>query len=364
MAEITISELPSKTMLLDSDMVPIDDGTQSYRVTGAQLREFLKVNFLPLGTVVWSQSNLATDNAGRLPLWTGEYIASASTLYPDFYAWIKKHSELLKTKTQYNAALSAYGECPYYVVDEVQGSLRLPKLANYIKVATNGITQSGAGLPNITGRLRFEKNGYGAIKQEQSGALNSEAGSGNAESSGVSGANQNATIILDASKSNSIYGKSSTVTPAHTTLYPWVCAYNAAIPASVAQAAEFQTGLTSKADTGLSNVSTNGKEIMSSMSMPSNKYVDLTLGASGTRYTAPANGWIQFTHRTNAAGSFIGLHNNTSGIAHFQSAHSTGQLLRANLPVKKGDSFLIEYSSSAENAAQNTFRFIYAEGAK
>ena len=53
---------------------------------------------------------------------------------------------------------------------------------------------------------------------------------------------------IDASRSSEVYGKSDTVTPSHTTLFPWVVAYTSAIEASVAQAAEFQQGLSGKVD--------------------------------------------------------------------------------------------------------------------
>ena len=38
-----------------------------------------------IGEVYFSQSALATDNSGALPLFTGETIASANTIYPEFY---------------------------------------------------------------------------------------------------------------------------------------------------------------------------------------------------------------------------------------------------------------------------------------
>ncbi len=192
-----------------------------------------------IGQVVLSQSNLATDNPGCLPLWTGEYYTNAVALYPDFYTWVKSHPELCKTKAEYDAAITTYGECPYYVADEVSGSLRLPKLANYIKMAnsTEGITQKGAGLPNITCPLYAE-----------GGAENNHLTDGGNSAGGKT---------WSASAFNSIYGAADTVQPAHTTLYPWVCAFNAAVPASTAQAAEFTGALAGKANTDLSNVPAN-----------------------------------------------------------------------------------------------------------
>lgn len=342
MAEITISDLPSKTALLDSDLVPIDDGTQSYRVTGAQLREFLKVNFLPLGTIVWSQSNLATDNVGRLPLWTGEYIASAATLYPDFYAWVKKHTELCKTKEQYDAALAQFGECPFYVVDEEEGSLRLPKLQHYIKNATaeEGITQREEGLPDhthsinvrqLTGGDTNEVNGWRGLVASQTGP---------------------------ASESNPIYGRSEHVTPAHTTLYPWVYAYNAAIAASVAQTAEFQQGLSGKADTNLSNLTNDGKALIPSLSRVGTRTQSMTIAASGTTYTAPADGYICITMNTTANLSHIIMSQNELKVQKIWPANGlTNVYFWA--PVRKGEFSLI-YASLTFVA----FTFHYAQGAE
>ena len=193
-----------------------------------------------IGEVYYSQSSLASDNAGALPLFTGETIASANTIYPDFYVWVESHTELQATAEEYESALSTYGECPKYVVSN--GSLRLPKLANYIKMAntTEGITQSEAGLPNIEGSFKAgvyaDATGAFTVTQNQGG------------NGGYEEWNQASVYDFDASKSNPVYGNSDTVTPAHTTLYPWVFAYNASVPASTAQAAEFQEGLSGKVD--------------------------------------------------------------------------------------------------------------------
>lgn len=193
-----------------------------------------------IGEVYYSQSNLATDNKGALPLFTGELISNANNLYPQFYAWVLSHTELCKTQAQYDTAISTYGECPYYVIDDTNKTIRLPKLTNYIKMAnsTNGITQSKAGLPDHRHYLNLNTR----TVQTGTNFVNAKQPVTNGDWSGW------------ASDSNDIYGKSNTVTPAHTTLYPWVCAYNAAIPASTAQAAEFQDALSNKADIDFSNV--------------------------------------------------------------------------------------------------------------
>ena len=230
---------------------------------------------LAIGTVYFSQSNLTTDNPGGLPLWTGEYFINGSSLYPDFYSWVKSHTELCKTKTEYDAAISTYGECPYYVVDEVAGSLRLPKLVNYVKMAnaTDGITQSGAGLPNITGV------GSGTSNLSASGAIK-KIGNINPLTGAPSGGGVQQ-FELDASASNTIYGSSDTVTPAHTTLYPWVYAFSSAVSASEAQAAEFTGALIGKAAADLSNVPSNIDYVADSYS-----------DESGNWYRVYKSGWV------------------------------------------------------------------------
>lgn len=194
----------------------------------------------PLGEVYFSQSSLATDNPGALPGWTGEYYENGKTLFPDLYNFVKAHSELQVTKAQYDSAIATYGECPKYVVDEntAQTSLRLPKYANYIKMAnsTEGITQKGAGLPNVKSFVNTTASNYQEftyvppyakpVQNTNSYAL--MAGSS------ITRATTLTYVENDASLNSSIYGASDTVQPAHTTLYPWISAYTSAIPASVA----------------------------------------------------------------------------------------------------------------------------------
>lgn len=248
-----------------------------------------------IGEVYFSQSSLATDNPGALPGWTGEYYENGKTLFPDLYNFVKAHSELQVTKAQYDSAIATYGECPKYVVDEntAQTSLRLPKYANYIKMAnsTEGITQKGAGLPNITGYLASIDTGgrWGLIANASADDYNKYSGAFRAQNNGpytqsVSTGKGVASgdLYFDASKSNAIYGASDTVQPAHTTLYPWISAYTSAIPASVAQAAQFQQGLSGKADTNLGNVPSNYDYVVESQ-----------VNADGSWYRKYKSGWLE-----------------------------------------------------------------------
>ena len=99
----------------------------------------------------------------------------------------------------------------------------------------------------------------------------------------------------------------------------------------------------------------------SGFGFPSNRYIDLTLGASGTSYTAPANGYFYFSKKSSATGQYAVMTNGTDGVAgelgDGNAASGFGvHILR---PVRKGESVKINYTVAG---ATNYFRFIYAEG--
>ena len=88
------------------------------------------------------------------------------------------------------------------------------------------------------------------------------------------------------------------------------------------------------------------------MAMPSDKYINLTLGASGTNYTAPADGYFYFFSTSQG----INLYNNQNEMR-FYAASNSGSA--GFLPVKKG-TIVTLYNT----AADAVFRFIYAEGSQ
>ena len=452
---------------------------------------------LSIGDVVYSYSSLSSENPGKLPLFTGETIASANTIYPEFYNWVSSHPELVTTLNLYNQSIEQYGECPKYLIGDdtsntvgwpfeknkiiyttnpnltitigsynssegfieaenynllysntsnisdsyVQvyideeltkpaylkyvvtngntttttyrslfiklfnskitlyckynndfsivydhtdttvtggvplqldidsyislslesGSLRLPIIKNYIKAAnpSEGIKNIEAGLPNITAKMMGAT--YGGLAD----AYVTAAGACRTEGDGGAAAKGGTELRLwkhdfDASRSSAVYGKSSTVTPPSTTLYPWVVAYAAAIPASTAQAAEFQQGLSGKADTNLGNLSTAGKDLASGLGMPSIRYIDLTLGASGSTYTAPANGWVFFSKKSTEARQWIQIVARKSYSYH-QILAVTVNPINFLYPVIKNETFEINYTAAGST---EKFRFIYAEGAE
>ena len=113
---------------------------------------------------------------------------------------------------------------------------------------------------------------------------------------------------------------------------------------------------TGKLTQEVANLIPNNSSLISGYSMPSDRYVDLELGASGTTYTAPANGWAYISKKASSGGQYIFISGNGT-IEH--RSHSSTDVIKMMYPITKGQTFVIEYTLGG---ATSTFRFIYAEG--
>ena len=120
-----------------------------------------------------------------------------------------------------------------------------------------------------------------------------------------------------------------------------------------------QAVIAGKADVDLNNVNNSGASKGASWAMPSSTYDNLTLGASGTQYTAPSNGWFAvqilassggylFLEGENGEGSIVYSNGNNWTLANF-------------LPTKKGKKCTVSYANYSSTAV---FRFIYAQGSE
>ena len=121
--------------------------------------------------------------------------------------------------------------------------------------------------------------------------------------------------------------------------------------------------LNDKADLDMDNtvghLGTAAKEYFSAVGMPSSRYVDLALGASGDLYTAPANGWVfvGWSGTANGNGSSLDIQ---SPIA-METYSNDSDWQRHCLPIQKGITFRVYYSGTR---TLSRFRFYYAEGVK
>lgn len=91
----------------------------------------------------------------------------------------------------------------------------------------------------------------------------------------------------------------------------------------------------------------------------SDRYIDLTLQASGTKYAAVANGFVFFEKLNTSNTQFVKGTNLSSGYADISYGTYSGSTPSILLKVKRGDIFSIDYDAAG---VTNSFRIIYARG--
>lgn len=120
-----------------------------------------------------------------------------------------------------------------------------------------------------------------------------------------------------------------------------------------------QAIIDNKANISFSNVNNTANILMAHNAMPSSTYDDLALGASGTSYTAPADGYVFVNKTSNAAGQYV--ETLTDRLLDIKWSPASGQQLINWLPVKKGETFKVYY---AAGGVTTSFIFVYAVGSE
>jgi hypothetical protein len=298
------------------------------------------------------------------------------------------------------------------IIMPIQGLTDLSKLGEIVE----------AGLPNITGSITGAHSGQG-IFRTTSGAFTLSSGPTQWGAGGQSAENTNNNYRqanFDASKSNPIYGKTNTVQQEQIQ-YPYFIqvATGAEVEDNIINEIElnnpYSFGDSKYSPVALNNLSWlksegqynskavypayyewllkiyNGVEVVDGVSVKltteeytdydwvlntaeetfrlplldgsedivSDKYDELELLASGTTYTAPANGWYSLHKASGATGKIIVVTNTKTGIGSSVTSSGTSQILRADAQVKKGQIAYVAYDATG---ATKVFRFIYAKG--
>ena len=117
--------------------------------------------------------------------------------------------------------------------------------------------------------------------------------------------------------------------------------------------------LGTKASVGLDNLTAAGRAKITYENTPSNVYVDLTLGATGQTYTAPATGWFVFDKVSTTTQQYVVFTNITTGFAKTRVAVQNTEVVCDFFPVGKGEVVKIDWSVAGR---LNAFRFYYAKG--
>lgn len=254
---------------------------------------------------------------------------------------------------------TATGVAWYYILDTTNQRFKLPRTKWGFVGLRDGVGKYvPAGLPNITGTV---SSGGVYSTYDVSGAFTgSTNGGGSGATHGSAYNEQVQHTIFDASKSNSIYGNSTTVQQPSTQQYLYFYVGQFSQTATEQTAGLNSSLFNGKVDLDLDNInpSANAKSYFAGIGMPSNSYDNLTVGASGTTYTAPANGYFQASFNTDSSGfHYIHFVSGHLGTTFFDMTNSINGLLMY-LPVLKGSTFLLSYGG----VTFDNLKFIYAQG--
>jgi hypothetical protein len=134
--------------------------------------------------------------------------------FVEYVANLDQSANYFCTESEWQQAVTDFGVCGKFVYDSVNNTVRLPKLTG-ITEGTTDLTALGdlveAGLPTITGSAKA--TGFNSTPAGENGAL-SWTRAANYVSAGTGSYPIGETLIsIDASKSSSVYGNSTTVQP-------------------------------------------------------------------------------------------------------------------------------------------------------
>lgn len=273
----------------------------------------------------------------------------------------------------WQAYVTTYGVCGKFVYDSVAGTVRLPKITGFIEGAKD-VTELGnlveAGLPNITGSFNLGSTGLNTGMLGHCGGSGAFSGTETGSATYVATRNSSASSTnrswdFDASRSSLIYGNSNTVQPqAIKVFYYIVVATVAKLPIEV-DIDNVATDLNGKADVDLTNVNATGTATMTKMSMPSSRKDTLVLGATGSTYIAPANGWFVLAGNDSVSTQGAAVMRRVSDrmgttCGSTYGTNMSSGWLNGSLPVKKGAEITIFYTGFSASAFN--FFFVYAEG--
>lgn len=312
---------------------------------------------MPVGTIFSHTCSSTFVPENSLPCNGIEY---SQTQFPTLWTdWLVGGRLNTCTYSQYQSDIDTYGKCGKWGLDTENGKFKTPYIPDgtHIQQAmTDGELGKSynAGLPNITATWNGGRSNEVGVASGAVYATATNLGfTGGGSSSGIAWA-------FNAARSNPIYGASDTVQEEAVSLRYFVVVATGSINQSEMDWSQWASSLQSKANVDMDNLSTAGKAEVAGLATPSSKYIDLTLGTSGSLYTAPATGWVCFSYTTNSANTYIALENLSGnwGITSWcPVGYENG--LGVAIPVLKQDIFRTNYSA---NGSVKSLKFYYAQG--
>jgi len=321
-----------------------------------------------IGAVVSVMCTASYIPDGCLPCDGAEYAFSQFSSLVTNYLTSSPAKLLTCSYTAYANSITTYGSCSKFAIDTTTQKFKTPTIkdGSFIQQAKSDSELGksyNAGLPNITGTASTYPT-IGLI--QAAGSVTGAFVKGAVKTQYWAGASGSANdLSLDASQSSSIYGNSTTVQPNAVALRYFVVVANGTLNSSQMDWSNWATSLAGKANNTLDNLSSPGKIAIAHNAMPSDIYSAL-VWASGSNYTAPADGYFSIitTHNnvTTNINAYINVYTSTGVLLSRYNCGGVGILLGGiQIPIKKGQ-YISVYSQAS--VLVNLFYFIYAEGSK
>jgi hypothetical protein len=357
--------------------------------------------------------NLGINRSGVLYAFDGSADLNESYINVNGARWwtgiIPTASFTDESLLQATVTLSVTGSCGKYVYDPINNTLRLPKLNGMLEATvTNNAVGSliQAGLPPLytqesgnhthtstTGSESAHTHSRGTMEikgsfqggksgSAVSGAFTKASGAdtyttGTADSYTISftasknwtgstsaGTSHTHTVTINSNGAhthnltwNPTVQSSNTVQPEVTRVLAYIVIKTIIKSTSVVNFDNYTYDLNQKADKDFSNVtfSQSAKHMLGRLFFPSNTYVDVSLPASGSTLTAPADGFYSCAISGTSGSSYMELW--AGGLC--ATANFCGGWGATFLPVKAGDIVTVYYGGTSFTL--QFFHFVYAE---
>ena len=269
------------------------------------------------------------------------------------YKQLDNGHKVVTDKTAYESILKNTGTAWYYLLDLDSRTFVLPQTNGYMKYGNSNqfVKQS---LPNIKGQTGYTvTSGDDVTTAPFSKIFTSSYGAG----SGQGYPARFTMIKFDASTSSDIYADGANVNPNAVQGYLYFY-----VGECVSTSNSVNLGdLKDKLDLDITNLKTELtalKNNISAYAFPSEKNVVLTIPASKTTLTAPANGW--FVYRSTGGGAqsnYMFISNKTTKYYGCQTRPFSGYAMYVNCPAKKGEEVYFEW---VDSGTTKNLKFVYA----
>lgn len=204
-------------------------------------------------------------------------------MFPDIYQLLVDGKISSIDFSIFDSTVSANGSCGLFGLDTDTQKFKVPLLKDvYIKAGDAPLAFDDESLPNITGSFASVGNTRGVINSATGAfSVGNKKQRGGYYGGGGLADGEESDFLLNASRASSTYQDGAKVNPEHIVYRAYVVLYSSAAEASEAQAQEFMTALGEKANTDLSNISSNIDYVIES-------------GSNGSQwYRKYKSGWLE-----------------------------------------------------------------------